>query len=204
MRGRGHLRPFFRGGKARRSSCQLGHSSNGAKRGRAAFEAPANGTALSTCRIVRPSGQPVLLRRQEPRAQPHIPIARTPLHGGGSVGASRIRQHAPRRQTQPVLLRKQEPRAQPQCLAALGSCLRRTRHYSVWIRHRLQSRPPPPAIPPGIRGEHAAHPLASYRPSTALLTMIFTETRRFCALPSGVLLSASGSDSAIPVGVSMR
>jgi len=43
-----------------------------------------------------------------------------------------------------------------------------------------------------------------YSPSTALLTSTFTATRRFCALPSGVLLSASGSAFAMPVGVSMR
>ncbi len=42
------------------------------------------------------------------------------------------------------------------------------------------------------------------RPSTALLTRTFTATRRFCALPSGVVLSASGSAVAMPVGVSMR
>lgn len=41
-------------------------------------------------------------------------------------------------------------------------------------------------------------------PSTALLTSTFTATRRFCALPSSVSLLASGSDSAMPVGVSTR
>jgi hypothetical protein len=35
-----------------------------------------------------------------------------------------------------------------------------------------------------------------------LLTRMFTATRRFCALPSGVSLLAAGSASAIPVGVS--
>lgn len=43
-----------------------------------------------------------------------------------------------------------------------------------------------------------------YRPSTLLLTMTFTATRRFIALPSSVSLGASGSAVAIPVGVSMR
>ena len=47
-------------------------------------------------------------------------------------------------------------------------------------------------------------PRAPHRPSTLLLTRMFTETRRFCALPSGVVLSAKGSASAIPVGVSIR
>ena len=47
-------------------------------------------------------------------------------------------------------------------------------------------------------------PRASYKPSTLLLTRIFTATRRFCALPSSVSLLAAGSASAIPVGVSMR
>src|SRR5690606_36504346 len=41
-------------------------------------------------------------------------------------------------------------------------------------------------------------------PSRPLLTSTFTATRRFCALPNGVSLSASGSASAIPVGVSIR
>ena len=59
------------------------------------------------------------------------------------------------------------------------------------------------------RGWAEAHPRAFQPPccsipSTALLTRIFTATRRFCALPSAVLLSAAGSASAIPVGVSMR
>src|SRR4051794_13838074 len=59
------------------------------------------------------------------------------------------------------------------------------------------------------RGWAEAHPLAFQppccsRPSTALLTRMFTATRRFCALPSAVELSAAGSASAMPVGVSMR
>src|SRR5690606_10101243 len=41
-------------------------------------------------------------------------------------------------------------------------------------------------------------------PSTALLTRILTATRRFCALPCGVELSATGSASDMPVGVSIR
>ena len=52
--------------------------------------------------------------------------------------------------------------------------------------------------------ERKAHPMASYRPSTALLTRMLTATRRFCARPSAVELSATGSDSDMPVGVNMR
>ena len=44
----------------------------------------------------------------------------------------------------------------------------------------------------------------AHRPSTALLTRIFTATRRFWALPRADALSDSASASAIPVGVSMR
>lgn len=47
-------------------------------------------------------------------------------------------------------------------------------------------------------------PRASHRPSSPLLTRTFTATRRFCALPWAVSLSANGSASDIPVGVSMR
>lgn len=49
-----------------------------------------------------------------------------------------------------------------------------------------------------------AHPEAPYMPSRPLLTMIFTATRRFCALPPAVSLGAAGSASDIPVGVSIR
>src|SRR5690606_15229012 len=55
-----------------------------------------------------------------------------------------------------------------------------------------------------IAGAGSARPGTAQRPSTLLLTRMFTATRRFCALPSGVVLSASGSASAIPVGVSIR
>ena len=53
-------------------------------------------------------------------------------------------------------------------------------------------------------GAGAGPPRAYHRPSTLLLTRMFTATRRFCALPSGVALLASGSALAMPVGVSMR
>ena len=46
--------------------------------------------------------------------------------------------------------------------------------------------------------------ICAYSPSTLLLTSTFTDTRRFCALPSSVSLLTNGSDSAIPVGVNMR
>lgn len=54
------------------------------------------------------------------------------------------------------------------------------------------------------RGVGKARPSTPHIPSTLLLTRMFTATRRFCALPSGVLLSAKGSALAIPVGVSIR
>src|SRR5436305_1368133 len=68
-----------------------------------------------------------------------------------------------------------------------------------------------PAVPDPIAGRlggaacgEAGPPRAIHIPSTLLLTRIFTATRRFWALPSGVSLLASGSALAIPVGVSMR
>ena len=53
-------------------------------------------------------------------------------------------------------------------------------------------------------GEPPAPAHSDYIPSTLFETSTLTATRRFCALPSGVLLSASGSAVAIPVGVSIR
>jgi hypothetical protein len=62
----------------------------------------------------------------------------------------------------------------------------------------------PVSYPSPKNGGEPSPPRASYRPSRPLLTRMLTETRRFWALPSAVSLLASGSASAMPVGVSMR
>src|SRR5690606_12344693 len=78
---------------------------------------------------------------------------------------------------------------------------------------RLPSRPTPAhagvnaarlRFRAGSRGVGQSPPRAPYRPSRPLLTRTFTATRRFCALPAAVLLSAIGSALDMPVGVSMR